>query len=298
VSHVSRRGGFTLVELLVVITIIAILFALLSAAAVKLIGKGDETKLRSEISQLAQAVQAFKQQFAVGYVPDQIILPPFAQNGDNAQTLQLVSETQQFIKSVWPRISQATLNSSNFTLNGNAYTPYTYWGVSNGTRVVLQGDQSLVFWLGGPRDSTGNVLGFCADSTDPMNPTSAKRISPFYDFPTSRLQILPTSATRTALFPSLIDVYGVAPYIYFASGKSDNNYQHAVMFATGSVSPYQVSSTRFANPSSFQIVSAGKDATFGPGGIAWAGAVGGAATQDGYDDVANFHPTFLGVPNQ
>ena len=67
------RGGFTLVELLVVITIIAILFALTSAAAVKLLGKGDEVKLRSEIWQLAQAVQAFKQQFAVAYMPDQII---------------------------------------------------------------------------------------------------------------------------------------------------------------------------------------------------------------------------------
>ena len=45
-------------------------------------------------------------------------------------------------------------------------------------------------------------------------------------------------------------------------------------------------------------MSAGKDGLFGPGDIAWAGASGGAATQEGYDDVANFHPTFLGVPNQ
>jgi hypothetical protein len=32
--------------------------------------------------------------------------------------------------------------------------------------------------------------------------------------------------------------------------------------------------------------------------LEWAGATGGGATQTGYDDVANFHPTFLGIPAQ
>jgi hypothetical protein len=68
--------------------------------------------------------------------------------------------------------------------------------------------------------------------------------------------------------------------------------------ASSIISPYRVSATRFAYPSSFQIISAGRDSLFGPGGLAWAGAAGGAATQEGYDDVANFHPTFLGVPAQ
>ena len=50
----ARRAGFTLVELLVVITIIAILFALTSAAVVKALGKMDEVRTRNDISQLAE----------------------------------------------------------------------------------------------------------------------------------------------------------------------------------------------------------------------------------------------------
>jgi prepilin-type N-terminal cleavage/methylation domain-containing protein len=295
--HPSSRGGFTLVELLVVITIIAIMFALISAAAIKVLSKGDEVKLRNEISQLATAVQAFKQQFAVSYIPDQIILPPYTQSGDSAQVQQLVSETQQFLKSAWTRLSPATLGSANFTLNGTAYTPFTYWGVPGNSRVILQGDQCLVFWLGGPRDAAGNVLAFCADPTDPMNRTSNKRVTLFYEFPTDRLTILPLDSVRTAPFPSFKDIYGTAPYLYFATGKAENAYSHSVaLSATSSVLPYQLSSNRFANPSSFQIVSAGKDGLFGAGGLQWAGATGGGATQNGYDDVANFHPTFLGIP--
>jgi hypothetical protein len=149
---------------------------------------------------------------------------------------------------------------------------------------------------------------------------SGSRISPFFTFPAERLRVFVGSPqpevsglpSRAQNFPSFVDVYGAVPYLYFSTGKSDNTYTSAIaapnpLYASNPapynapfirVDPYTVSSTRFANATSFQIISAGKDQLFGQGNIRWAGAVGGAATQQSADDVANFHPTFLGVPNQ
>jgi hypothetical protein len=69
--------------------------------------------------------------------------------------------------------------------------------------------------------------------------------------------------------------------------------------------PYMTSATplRYANANGFQIISAGKDGMYDTanttgGGLNWAGAVGGGATQEGYDNMANFHPTLLGVASQ
>ena len=116
---------------------------------------------------------------------------------------------------------------------------------------------------------------------------------------------------RAIGFPSFVDAYSLVPYLYFSTGKAENSYPNAIAAPNPNlavtppynmpfvaVGPYRRSSTQFVNPSSFQIVSAGKDQTFGQGGLAWAGASGGAATQQAYDDMANFHPSVLGVPNQ
>jgi prepilin-type N-terminal cleavage/methylation domain-containing protein len=313
------RGGFTLVELLVVITIIAIMFALISAAAVKIIGKGDEVKLRSEISQLSLAVNAFKQQFAVGYVPDRIVLPP---GYDSA--------TAQYFKSVWPRLSSSTqpvnantlgTGTSPITVNGVTYPRgvFDYWQVPGNNPIILQGDQALVFWLAGPSENPNfpnypstppmppaNRLNWSSDVTDPMKP-GGSRLTTFFSFPNNRLQYFAGTGTRTANFPSFVDVYGGAPYLYFSTNRADNNYTSNITFAAVTVNPYLVSGTvgsstsppRFANPSSFQIISAGKDGSFGNGLNEWAGYTpNGGGTQTGYDDVANFHPTFLGIPAQ
>src|SRR5206468_6062565 len=71
------RGGFTLVELLVVMTIIAILVALTSSAVLNAFQRGTDVQARNEVSQLASAVQAFKTQFQVAYVPDRLFFPPY-----------------------------------------------------------------------------------------------------------------------------------------------------------------------------------------------------------------------------
>jgi hypothetical protein len=265
-------------------------------------GSGDTVKLRNEISQLAQAVQAFKTQYQVSYIPDRIVLPPFND-----------APTQQYLKSVWPRLSPATLGAANFTLNGANYTPYSYWGVPGKVSqpVTLYGDQALVFFLGGALDASGNPTGFCTDQTDPMQPAKqgVARHGPFYEFPANRLVAFSGSSPVNTLpsrssYRSFVDIYGQMPYLYFSSSKAGNDYGNVILAPTSvpgkfiQVSPYQLNSTRFANPNGFQIISAGKDGAFGTGGTAWAGATGGAATTDGADDMANFHPNTLGVAAQ
>ena len=315
------RSAFTLVELLVVMTIIAILVALTAAAVVKAIQKADETKTRNEISQLAGSITAFKGEFQAQYVADQIVLPPGLDN---------TGESARYITSLWPRIDQRTLGNTNtpFAMTNRDgtvtnFTIFTYWGLppNSNQPITLQGHQAIVYFLGGMlvRDSSGNViagpLGFSTSPIHPMDatgPTGAtNRKGPYYDFPTNRLMMV-----GGAWFPSFQDVYGVQPYIYFTSHRSGNDY---TLPATGpkpfvtfveypDSSKSKVVMYRFANPSGFQILAAGRDTAFGLGFDNWPGATvkldsppstsPGGTNLDGYDDMSNFHPTLLGIPAQ
>jgi hypothetical protein len=289
---------------------------------VKAMGTGDTVRVRSEISQLAQGIQAFKTQFQVPYVPDRIILPPGYD-----------TTTQVYLKSVWPRLNQQALlgtGTGTFTIGTGAaqqtYTVFTYWGV-NGTNnqpVVLHGDQALVFFLGGKYDpATKTCYGFSTDGTNPMQAVvTGSRTGPFYDFPPDRLAPLgngtanpevppnlpsePGLPKRAVGFPSFKDIYGTQPYLYFSSQKAGNDYANGLAVATAQaasgwkrVNPFLLNATpRFANSNGFQIVSAGKDGEFGNGGQEWVGYAGGGASMVGADDMANFHPNTLGVPAQ
>src|SRR5437667_9202575 len=57
---VSGRGAFTLIELLVVIAIIAVLVSLTVAAAMRVLGVGPRVETQTEISKLAESLQAAK----------------------------------------------------------------------------------------------------------------------------------------------------------------------------------------------------------------------------------------------
>jgi prepilin-type N-terminal cleavage/methylation domain-containing protein len=306
--HPGSRGGFTLVELLVVVTIIAVLIALISSGVMAALSKGTEVNVRSEVSQLTAAVQAFKGQFQVQFIPDRMILPPVAAQGDDPATQKLVSDTQVFLKSVWTRLDPVKMASGQ------------YWQVGKG-RHVLHGDQVLVWALGGWRDlSTNNVYGFSTDATDPMKPYTAgqQRHGPFFEgFTAERLRTfaMPSNAEiktlpkRAINFPSFVDYYGKVPYLYFSSGKAGNDYSYEIAAPTPDpnnyikVAPYALSVTqvsptqtivKFANPSGFQIVCAGKDNVFGPGGLTWGGSNQPVLTAEVKDDLANFSATKLG----
>jgi prepilin-type N-terminal cleavage/methylation domain-containing protein len=277
----ADRGGFTLVELLVVITILAILFSLAAVAVVKAIGKGDEARERNEISQLSNAIQAFKAQFSAPYLPSHF----------TARATYAVTDPDLiYLKSVWPRIGIPS--GSAIAVNWGALN--TAVAAAGNAGLLLKGNQSLVLFLAGP----DGVSGFSNSPTDPMAaPTTPgqPRIGPFFEFDPNRLT---GDLTKSAL--SYKDIYGT-PYVYFTSYKAGNDYNPQNL-DTASVNgvtiiPYQISTSRFANANGFQIISAGKDGVFGPGGLNWAGAPNGA-TAEGYDDMANFYPTLLGVAAQ
>src|SRR5262245_18094558 len=68
-----RREGFTLIELMVVIAIIAIVAGLVSAAVFKYMGKKDLLNVTNDISQLETDLVNFKQKFGF-YPPSKLFL--------------------------------------------------------------------------------------------------------------------------------------------------------------------------------------------------------------------------------
>src|SRR5438067_686765 len=65
----SLRRGFTLIEMLVVMLIIAVLVALTAGVVLKILEKGPEVKRRSDISQMTDGIAQFKTVFKLTEPP-------------------------------------------------------------------------------------------------------------------------------------------------------------------------------------------------------------------------------------
>ncbi len=166
VRATHRVSGFTLVEMLVVIAIIAMLASLITGAAVMARGAAKRAVIVTEIGQLEMACQAYKEKFGE-YPPDGTDVPTVTRH----------------IAKAFPRFTG---------------TPPAY--LTAATRLGPM--QSLVFWLGGmPDPVTGQPIGFSADPTNPFDATNASRIRPFYDFNPAQLATgrLDVSSTANAL---------------------------------------------------------------------------------------------------
>lgn len=78
-QHVPSRPGFTLVELLVVITIIGILASLITGAAVSALRSAGQARIKLEMSNFAQAIEDYKNNSGGSYPPNtQVYDPPSA----------------------------------------------------------------------------------------------------------------------------------------------------------------------------------------------------------------------------
>jgi prepilin-type N-terminal cleavage/methylation domain-containing protein len=330
----TRRGAFTLIELLVVIGIIAVLISLLAAGVMKALSKGPEATTRIEIGQLSQAIEAFKTKFKVPYVPSRIRLCEKLAHYTEAPSpgilggQKLDNDSIEFLTRMFPRLNDpANPGLSPWTSpDPKQWVDWNGNGVLDAPSVannflILEGDQALVFFLGGiPTYDPNGCLGF---STNPRNPAAlgGDRITPFYEFKSTRLRFAKRTADNKAVIPmffSYYDGYNLMPYAYFSSYKSANGYNRYYSGQSPisdcnflrrnaandkeqaqTVWPYVEAANptvRFQKPDSYQIISAGADGVFGQGTdprnpvLFWPS---GLLPQQAKDDQANFAPRIL-----
>jgi len=272
-----------LIELIVVVAIIAVLMALVSAGVMKVMHKGPELQTRSEIEQMQAGVSEAQQKHGVDYIPSQIVLR------ENMTTYVLTDKLERESLTFLNKMFPGCKDSTSINWNGDGV-------VNGGRRWVLTGDQCLVFFLGGiPNQATAptpDCLGFSQNNKNPAQ-TTGSRSGPYFKFQPGRLVRDPNN------FLHYNDPYNKQRYAYF-SGYGNETYNRYPTNDCGSlgVSPYQASftlaKTTYQNPKSFQIISAGQDGAFGPGGTVWGPS--NPASGPGADDMSNFHERKLGAP--
>ena len=285
-----RSAGFTLVEILVVITIIGILAALAVPAIFSAVSTANSTAIKMELNSIETAVQKYQEKY-----------------GDYPPDFSDWAVVERHYRKIFPRISgdlvllQRMLDANpynplmgSFNLNPDVHDP-----------IMMDRGEVLNWVLGGYssdplRPFTGpggplELIGQTGTAGD-MNvyQINTSRENAFYDFVPGRLDlVLPNKNS-----PLNINNYYVSgdndlflsyasstktktPHVYFDS----RTYDHKSVLGfngftrsddTGSVRPYLsdiVQTTggwQFMKPDSFQIIAPGIDGKFG-----WLSQIGG-----------------------
>jgi prepilin-type N-terminal cleavage/methylation domain-containing protein len=227
------RGGFTMIELLMVIIIIGILIALLLPAIQSAVRTARNAAVSSEINQLAQALESFRSKYG-DYPPSRVLLvesgnyapyigsnssltganpnDPDSPANNDITVGQLAQRTLIAMRKFFPRVVFTTTGTAGPPLYvaGKVFYDFNGNGLDDSaTPYVLHGHECLVFFLGGiPQPSTlpittsttFGMTGFGKDPTNPFfnnitgaNMSSSNRQPPFFEFNTGRLFVDPNT---------------------------------------------------------------------------------------------------------
>lgn len=295
----TSRRGFTLTELLVVITIIAILASLGTVAVMRAMTTARATAIKTELDQIDAALKRYKDQFG-SYPPCNLA---FAESGiSSAEQQRRLGQLRQHLSMAFPRYTaDAARIRRDLTAAGI--------DVEN-----FRPDQALVFWLQGfSSDPTNPILSVDSrvinPSTGAVDPASTvqKRANNFFEFEVERLvgvesgsvtnpapSYFPTNArlsvnqVATKRFPEYVG--GGVPVIYFdsrdyeqsaavvggaeAKPRTFNSTSPPLFADAGFAAPYWQDKNAngrtnlaadadaqesWINPDSFQLIAAGQD---------------------------------------
>jgi hypothetical protein len=270
-------------------------------------GDGDEGMTKSDLSQLSQAISAWQVKFELKEpFPSRIKLCEDYSQYDMAKPLDL--DSIGFLQRVWPRLTTKDRDGKTVWNTSNGWIDWDGNKVKASEPFVLEGQECLVFFLGGIPTSQNRSFGCTGFSTNPSNPAYhvnnpySTVIPPFFSFDAHRLQI-----GQSGAFFHYLDGFGKQPYAYFSSYKTMNGYNRYLRMDSKSdcsalaVWPYADAPNRYLNPNTFQIISAGQDGIFGSGSPD--PNAGPFFTpempmyrpgQGGYDDMNNFYERLLG----
>lgn len=213
----APRSGFTLVELLVVITVLGILIGLLVPAITGAVRSAHNAQVSAEMTLLANALAAFKEQYG-DYPPSRVILSesgqyplgssvllnavpatswvgagPQASAANDISIGQLAERSVRALQKMFPRAGG--VNGPGGDFNGNASIQGT---TAAPQYIYLEGHECLAFFLGGiPSSGQQGLIGFAKSPTAPfvgdntdaslgLVGTSARR-PPLFEFRNERL---------------------------------------------------------------------------------------------------------------
>ena len=268
--------GFTMVELLAVILILAVLIALLLPALGGALKTARNAAVGAEIDQLAQALASFKTQYG-DYPPSRIYLAEDGNFGQAAPTqiapgdityAQLASGPSR-LRKFFPRVVLNISGGAVFLPGSSRWYDFNGNGVMDGP-YILNGHECLAFFLGGiplpnpvtvpaTSSTTFSMTGFGKDPTNPFsnnifsdprlplsngvyppNPMySGNRQAPLFEFANNRLILDPSNTTNVQQTSPGVPGYFDSLGNSLASGQV-NFYAYFSAYGNGGYDPNDV----------------------------------------------------------
>lgn len=257
----SRRTGFTLVELLVAISIIVLLIGIVSIAAFRTVDNARQLEVSAEIKSFESAIAQFKAKFGTE--------PP--SSVELHEDASWHTDEIAVIRKIWPNFDF----TATFDANGDG----------DSTDILeLNGAQCLVFFLAGPLNTDGTPNGFSKNPEQPFLTTSTNTLK-FYDFEANRL------VDGGDGYPHYVDTISnpSQPFLYI----HNDDFASPTDALDGLMTDvYKQNASTYWNSQSLQIISAGADGAFGVGGI-YDPDNNEVVPNADRDNITNFHPGVL-----